>query len=255
MNRRRFLGAAGVVGLGALAGCSGAVGSVAPPSVPEDQLSEGGWTKTDETEQTVFEQSYGPVTVTAKSTAVTYEDEALAADVREKTLGKIDGTLALYSASHINFSPDLNNLPGGVGRAELLSEVQSAAEDQFEQRMRDTGLENVTKTGEAEFETDSGATPGITTFSAEYPVGTLEYEASGETFTIEGGAIEVAGDLAVWNAGDYVVVAGGAYPGENFATTTEKDLSEAITVTVDIDLGLAPSEYEQEVRGLMAATE
>jgi len=59
----------------------------------------------------------------------------------------------------------------------------------------------------------------------------------------------------VWNAGDYVVVAGGAYPGENFATTTEKDLSEAITVTVDVDLGLAPSEYEQEVRGLMAATE
>jgi len=255
MNRRRFLGAAGVAGLGALAGCSGAVGSVAPPSVPEDVLSEGGWTKTDESTETVFEQSYGPVTVTAKSTVVAYEDEALAADVSEKTLGKIEGTLAIYSASHINFSPDLNNLPGGVGRAELLSEVESAAESQFEQRMRGSGLENVTKTGETEFETDSGATPGITTFTAEYPVGTLEYEAGGEAFTIEGGTIEVAGDLAVWNAGDYVVVAGGAYPGENFATTTEQSLSEAITVSVDIDLGLTPDEYEEEVRGLMAATE
>ncbi len=255
MNRRRFLGAAGVVGLGALAGCSGAVGSVAPPSVPEDQLSEGGWTQTDESEQTVFEQSYGPVTVTAKSTTVTYEDEALAAAVREQTLGQIDGTLAIYSASHINFSPDLNNLPGGVGRKELLSEVESAAEAQFEQRMRDNGLENVTKTGEAEFETDSGATPGITTFSGEVPVGTLEYDAGGEAFTVDAGAIDVAGDLAVWNEGDYVVVAGGAYPGENFATTTEQALSEAITVTVDVDLGLTPGEYESEVRGLMAATE
>ncbi|MUV60816.1 DUF6517 family protein [Halobacterium sp. CBA1126] len=255
MNRRRFLGAAGVVGLGALAGCSGAVGSVAPPTVPEDRLAEGGWTKTDESEATVFEQRFGPVTVTAKSTTVTYEDEALAAEVSEKTLGQIDGTLALYSASHINFSPDLNNLPGGVGRAELLSEVRSAAEDQFEQRMRDTGLESVSKTGEAEFETASGASPGLTTFSAEYPVGTLEYEASGETFTIEAGAIEVAGDLAVWNEGDYVVVAGGAYPGENFATTSETSLSEAITVSVDVDLGLTPDEYRREVRGLMAATE
>ncbi|MCG1004136.1 MULTISPECIES: DUF6517 family protein [Halobacterium] len=255
MNRRRFLGTAGVVGLGALAGCSGAVGSVAPPSVPADQLSEGGWTQTDQSEETVFEQSYGPVTVTGKSTTVTYEDEALAADVREKTLGQIDGTLAIYSASHINFSPDLNNLPGGAGLSELLSEVESAAEAQFEQRMRDTGLENVTKTGEAEFQTDSGASPGITTFTADYPVGTLAYDAGGETFTIEAGAIEVAGDLAVWNEGDYVVVAGGAYPGQNFATTTQKELSEAISVTVDVDLGLTPEEYRTEIRGLMAATE
>lgn len=255
MNRRRFLGAAGVVGLGALAGCSSAVGSVAPPNVSEDQLSEGGWTKTDESEQTVFEQSYGPVTVTAKSTTVAYEDEALAAAVREKTLGQIDGTLAIYSASHINFSPDLNTLPGGVGRSEVLSEVESAAESQFEQRMRDNGLENVTKTGETEFQTDSGASPGISTFRGEFPVGTMEYEASGETFTIDAGSIEVAGDLAVWNEGDYMVVAGGAYPGENFTTTTEKELSEAISVTVDVDLGLTPSEYQSEVRGLMAATE
>ncbi|MCD2198801.1 twin-arginine translocation signal domain-containing protein [Halobacterium sp. KA-4] len=255
MNRRRFLGAAGVVGLGALAGCSSAVGSVAPPNVSEDQLSEGGWTKTDESEQTVFEQSYGPVTVTAKSTTVAYEDEALAAAVREKTLGQIDGTLAIYSASHINFSPDLNNLPGGVGRSEVLSEVESAAKSQFEQRMRDNGLENVTKTGETEFQTDSGASPGISTFRGEFPVGTMEYEASGETFTIDAGSIEVAGDLAVWNEGDYMVVAGGAYPGENFTTTTEKELSEAISVTVDVDLELTPSEYQSEVRGLMAATE
>ena len=255
MNRRRFLGAAGVVGLGALAGCSGAVGSVAPPNVPEDQISDGGWTQTDESEETVFEQSYGPATITGKSTTVTYEDEALATTVREKTLGQIDGTLALYSASHINFSPDLNNLPGGVGRAELLSEVESAAKSQFEQQMRDNGLENVTETGEESFETESGASPGITTFSAEYPVGTLEYDAGGEAFTVDAGAIEVAGDLAVWNEGDYVVVAGGAYPGENFTTTTEQALSEAITVTVDVDLGLTPSEYQSEVRGLMAATE
>ncbi|MXR21799.1 DUF6517 family protein [Halobacterium bonnevillei] len=254
MDRRRFLGVAGVAGLGALAGCMNALGTVAPPQVPQDELDEGGWTQTDRSEDTVFDEDYGPVTVTAKSTTLTFEDEELAAEVTEKTLDQIDGRLAIYSASHINFSPDLNNLPGSVGREEVISEVESAAKEQFKAQMEDNGLENVTETGEEAFETDSGASPGLTTYSAEFPVGTLEYDTGGETLGIDVGAIEVAGDLAVWNVGDYVVVAGGAYPAENFAKTTEKTLSEAISVTIDIDLGLTPDEYAAEVRGLMAAT-
>ncbi|MFB6270410.1 MAG: hypothetical protein ABEH83_10725, partial [Halobacterium sp.] len=91
MDRRRFLGVAGVAGLGALAGCTGALGTVAPPQVPKDQLEEGGWTRTDRSEETVFEQSYGPVTVTAKSTTLTFEDQELANEVKQKTLGQIEG--------------------------------------------------------------------------------------------------------------------------------------------------------------------
>lgn len=255
MDRRRFLGVAGVAGIGALAGCTGALGTVAPPQVPQDQLDEGGWTQTDRSEDTVFEQSYGPVDVTAKSTALTFEDERLAADVKEKTLDQIEGRLAIYSASHINFSPDLNNLPGSVGREEVIAEVETAAREQFKQRMETNGLENVQETGEEPFETDTGKSPGVTTYSAEFPVGSISYDTGGETLAIDVGSIAVAGDLAVWNEGDYVVVAGGAYPAENFAKTTEKELSEAISVTVDIDLGLTPDDYRAEVRSLMAATE
>ncbi|AHG04764.1 hypothetical protein HALDL1_15090 [Halobacterium sp. DL1] len=255
MNRRRFLGGAGVVGLGALAGCSSAVGTVAPPDVPQAEIDEGGWERTDKTEQTVFEESYGPVTITGKSTTLTFADEALAAEVSEKTLDQIDGTLAIFAASHINFSPDLNNLPGGVGQKEVVEQAETAAREQFKQRMRDQGLENVQETGEEPFQTDSGASPGLATFTAEFPVGKMAYDTGEETFNIDVGTIEVAGDLAVWNVGDYVVVAGGAYPAESFATTTTKELSEAISVTVDIDLGLTPGEYRQEVRSLIAGTQ
>lgn len=254
MNRRRFLGAAGVAGLGAIAGCMNAVGTVAPPDVPENKLEDGGWEQTNRTEQTVFNEEYGPVTITGKSTTLTFEDTQLAQSVRDKTLGQIDGTLGLYSASHINFSPDLNNLPGGVGREEVLEQVDTAANEQFQQRMRDNGLQNVTKTGTERFQTDSGADAGLTTYSAEYPVGEMTYQTGSESVTIDVGAIEVAGDLAVWNENDYVVVAGGAYPFENFTKTTQKNLSEAISVTIDIDLGLTPEEYRSEVRGLVAAT-
>lgn len=254
MNRRTFLGAASAAGLGALAGCTSALGTVAPPNVPQQQLDEGGWEQTNRSEKTVLDKQYGPVTVKGKSTTLTFEDKQLRQSVKEKTLGQIDGTLAIYSASHINFSPDLNNLPGGVGRKEVLKEVEKAAKKQFKQRMKDNGLQNVTKTGTKQFTTDSGKDAGLTTYKAEFPVGKLTYETSGESFTIDVGTIDVAGDLAVWNQNDYVVVAGGAYPFENFTKTTQKDLSDAISVTIDIDLNLKPKQYRTEVRNLIAAT-
>lgn len=254
MDRRTFLGSAGVAGLGALAGCSNALGTVAPPQVPDDKIQAGGWEQTNREETTVFKQSFGPVKVTGKSTTLTFNDVELASEVQEKTLGRIDGTLSLFAASHINFNPDLNNLPAGVGRKEVVNTAKRAAREQFKARMREQGLENVVEVGEEEFQTDAGKTPGVTTFSAEFPVGTIEYAAGEESFTVDVGSIEVAGDLAVWNEGTYVVVAGGAYPAENYASTTEQQLSEAITVTVDVDLGLTPSAYREELRGLMAAT-
>jgi len=254
MNRRRFIGGVGAVGLGALAGCTNALGTVAPPEVPESRLEEGGWERSDRTEETVLDQSYGPINVTAKSTTLTYSDTALATEVEEKTLGRIEGTLAIYAASHINFDPNLNNLPGDVGRKEVVNEVGTQARSQFAQRMRDQGLENVEEVGEAEFTTDSGKSPGLTTYRGEFPVGTLEFDADGETFALDVDTIEVAGDLAVWNEGDFVVVAGGAYPAENYADTVSRDLSDAIDVTVDVDLGLTPDQYRTEVRELMAAT-
>ncbi|WP_232686623.1 DUF6517 family protein [Halobacterium zhouii] len=255
MRRRTFLGTAGIAGLGALAGCSTAAGSVAPPSIPEQALSDGGWKQTDRTEQTVFEKSYGPMTVTGKSTTLTYTDAELAKSVEEKTLGRIQGDLAIFAASHINFSPDLNNLPAAIGRKEVLNRTETAARDQFEARMRDAGLVEVTKTGEQDFETDSGATASLTTYESSFPVEEMTYDAGGKTLTLDVDAISVAGDLAVWNEGDYVVVAGGAYPAENVAKTTTKQLSEAISVTVNIDLGLTPEAYREEVRGLVATTE
>ncbi len=42
-------------------------------------------------------------------------------------------------------------------------------------------------------------------------------------------------------------MAGGAYPAENFARVTEADLSDAISVTIDVDLGLTPDAYREEL--------
>ncbi len=255
MERRRYLAAAASTGLAALAGCSTAVGEVAPPDVPTDQLNEGGWERTDEDTRTVFEESYGPVTVTAKAHSLTYSDTALRESIREKTLGTIDAQVAVYSATHIDFGPDLNNLPGGVGRAQLLDQTEQSARSQFRSRMESVGLQDITRSSTGSLTVDTGEEASVTEYEATFPVDSFSAEFRGETLAVDLDDLSVAGTLAVWNHGDYVLVAGGAYPAQNAATSEATELSDAITVNVDIDLGLTPEAYREEVLGLITATQ
>lgn len=256
MNRRRFLGAAGAATVAGLAGCSTASGTVAPPKMPTELLAEGGWERIDEQHTTVFDRTYAGVTVTGTAHVLVYEDAALRREIAEKTLGQVSGRFGLLTATHVDFSPDIDNLPGGVGRQEVIDGTEESARDAFEARMREAGLANVRQTGTGTLAIDTGEDARLTTYVAEYPFEPLEFQvAGGESVTIEGGPIRVNGDLAVWHHGDYVLVAGGAYPGENFARSLSEDLSEAITVSVSIDLELTPGAYREEVREIVRAVE
>lgn len=259
MNRRRFLTASGVAGLAGLAGCNSitgqALGSVAPPIVPEAQLEDGGWVLDEEETREVFQEEYGPVTVTAKAHSLVYTNEELATRVNEDTLGSVSGTLATFAATRVKFSPDLTDLPEQVGREQLVDQVESNSRDQFEQRMRDAGLSNVTEVETDELQVDTGEVARYTGYEAEYEVGEFSVDLpDGEPMTIDVDAISVAGDLAVWVHGESVLIAGAAYPAENFAVTESEDLTDAITVDVSIDLGLTPGEYASESESLISAT-
>lgn len=253
MERRDFLGAVGATGLAALAGCSTALGSVAPPNVPEQALQDGGWVKQNQTQETVLKRSYGPATLEGKAHTLVYEDEALAKDINQKTLGQFEGTFALFAATRIDFSPNLDSLPVSSGM--VIDQVESNARDQFRSRMKEAGLTNVKRTSTGEIEVDTGETGRLTEFEAEFPFSGVEFEVTqNETeIEIEGQPLAVEGMLAVWRHADSVLVAGGAFPAENFATTIERNLSEAIHVTVDVDLGLTPKSYREEVRNLVTA--
>lgn len=252
MDRREFLTVAGAGALASLAGCSGAIGAVAAPIVPRDRLANGGWKQIDETEATVFKQNYGPVTLEAKSHGLTYSDTALRQEISKKTLGNVDGQMALFAATRINFSPDLTSLP--VASSSVVDRTETAARSQFESQMRDAGLRNVQQVDTGTLTVDTGETARLTSYQAEFPFDGVSFPVTADkSVAISGSPITVAGDLAVWLHDGSVLVAGGAYPAENFAKTTTEDLSSAITVTVDVDLGLEPATYEQEVRTFVKA--
>jgi len=256
MHRRGYLTATGASALAALAGCTGVLGAVPAPKVPETALEDGGWVQTDESQSTVYERSYGPITLTAKSHTLTYEDQDLRASIREKTLNRVDGQMALFSATRIHFSPNLADLPGDVATGTIVDRTAAAARSQFEAQMADAGLESVQQADSGTLSIETGQEAELTTYEAEFPFESVTFPVTEEqSVTVPGAAIAVAGDLAVWSHGDSVLVAGGAYPAANLTETITEHLSSAISVTVDVDLGLEPERYREEVRSLIGGVE
>ena len=122
MDRRTFLGTGAAAAAAALAGCSTAVGAVAPPDVPEDQLSEGGWEQTEQSLETVFEREILGQSIEAKSHTLVFEDRALREAVRDATDGAVDQSWRFFFATRLRFRPPL---APGVGTAMVLPTVKS----------------------------------------------------------------------------------------------------------------------------------
>jgi hypothetical protein len=130
MYRRDYQAAGAGVGAAALSGCSFlAAAETPPPAVPQQRLDEGGWAQTGETSGTVLERSYGPVTLEAVSHALRYVDQGLQTQVADRTLGQIETALAVFFASRVDFSPNLDNLPDGVGQQEIVDQVRASSRE------------------------------------------------------------------------------------------------------------------------------
>ena len=167
MNRRRFLGASAAAGLAGLAGCSTALGSVAPPEVPAQKLESGGWKQTADDQYTVFEKTFGGVDVTAKAHTLTYQDAALSEKVSAETLDQVKGQFAIFSATHVDMAPNLDNLP--IAKGKILDETETNARKQFVDRMQKAGLKSVQRTNTGTLTVDTGEDARLTEYTAVFP--------------------------------------------------------------------------------------
>lgn len=255
MDRRRFLAGAAAAGVAGLAGCGTASGTVRPPRVPENRLDEGGWERTRADTEEVLSRTVGGVDVTATAVTRVYDDAALRAAVSEKTLGALDAPLSNVFASRIAFSPNLADIPLESAREELADRAGEVARGQFESQLSSAGLTDISASDAGTLAVETGEDASLTEYSAAFEFDALSFDVRGETVTIEEGSVAVEGLLASWIHDGGLLIAGGAYPAENFARTVDRDLSEAITVTVDVDLGLTPDAYREEVRGIVTRVE
>lgn len=254
-NRRRFLGS--VVGVGALgaAGCL-ASASPSPPIVPEDALDDGGWELDETVQEEAFSETYAGQELTATATTELYTNVALREELAEKTLGEVADAPAVFFASRVTFDPDLTNLPGGVGRDQVVDEVEANDRSTLEDRMAANGVEGTDTVAEGELTVDTGETARRTDLAGTLPFAPIAVPVTDDrTVELDTDAVPVAGRLGVWHAGESVLVGGGAFPSENVAEHFEEELSSAISVSIDVDLGLEPDAYETALLDLVRALE
>jgi hypothetical protein len=255
-SRRAFLGVATAAATSALAGCSATSGTVSaarrPPQVPTGRLDDGGWNQMDDvTQDPAFERSGGPVDLTAATRTLLYEDSGLRETIEARTLGRASAQFATFFATRATFDPDITTLAEGEARDRLLDEVESQSVAAFEARLADAGLEAVAETGTDTMTVESGEEARVTNLEATYQFDGFAVGFGDESLSVEGGEIPVAGHLATWISADSVLVTGGAYPADNFARQLTKSPSDAIDITVSVDLGFDPAAYREELFGLM----
>ncbi|WP_332898853.1 hypothetical protein [Haladaptatus sp. CMSO5] len=252
MNRRMFLGMTAGIGLTGLSGCGSVLASVPAPELSQDKLESGGWTLIDEQDKNMFTESYSGATVSAAAHTLTYEDSDLTAQITERTLDTVSAQMAVFFASRVDFSPSLDNMPAGAGRKEVMEETKQTAKDNFEQRLKDGGLVEIAEGDTSSFTPETGEEGDLVEYTATYPFEGFSFDVTDEkSVTVEGEDIVINGWLAIWHHDDSILISGGAAPGTNYAETIEKELSAGVSVTVDIDLGLHPASYRDEIFSLM----
>ncbi|ESP87270.1 DUF6517 family protein [Candidatus Halobonum tyrrellensis] len=251
MHRRRFLAGAAVAGAAGLAGCGTASGAPRPPSLPDERLDDGGWERTTETEQALFSETVAGAEVSATAVTRVYDDAALRATVSERTLGAVDAPLATFFASRVTFRPNIAEVPLESAREQLAARAAEAARAEFEAQLRAAGLSDVTPADGGTTTVATGESADRTDYTAAFAFDDLSFPVGERDLTVEGGEVAVAGFLAAWVHDGGLLIAGGAHPAENFARTVERDLSDSIAVTVDVDLGLTPEAYAADLNALV----
>ena len=260
-TRRRLLAGGAAVGVAGLAGClGGRDGPVPAPEVTSDRIED--WRQTDESESTVFEQSYGPVAVRALEHTRIFE-YAPVADALAETVDA-SGSPVVFFATRIDLRPALDQLPGGVGRDRVMSEVEAAATDAFRAQLRNAGIENVEVVEEGTTTVRSGHTATAWRLAGEYPIDGAIPLPTGSTAEIDR-PIDIEARLGVWHDGTDVLVAGGAYPTDplievfDAALPDSVDAESVVTQIADAEtaeaLATDPAAYDEDVSQLLISVE
>ncbi|MFW6000567.1 MAG: hypothetical protein ACOCPY_03815 [Halorubrum sp.] len=260
-TRRRLLAGAGGLGLVGLAGClGGRDGPVPDPEVTSDRIED--WRQIDDSRSTVFEESYGPVTVQALERTLIYE-YAPVADALAETIDA-SGSPVVFFATRIDLRPAIDRLPAGVGRDRVMSEVETAATDAFRAQLENSGIENVEIAEEMTTTVQSGHTATAWRLTGEYPIDGEFPLPTGSTAEIDR-PLEIEARLGVWHDGTDVIVAGGAYPIDPLleafdgALPDSVDAESVVTEFADAEtaeaLATDPAAFDEDVSQLLTSVE
>ncbi|MFB6225255.1 MAG: hypothetical protein ABEI13_02255, partial [Candidatus Paceibacteria bacterium] len=220
------------------------------PQLNRSKLKQGGWIKVG-TRRDSFKKEYlgGLVKIKAIQNTVIHEDKRLRRSIRQKTLGNLNQSLSIFFATQVNFSPNLADLPLNIGVAEVVNATKQRAKNQFKKQLRKRNLSNVHQTTSKTLQVNTGESADLIRYKGQYSFDKIRVPVTNnKQLIIPSSSIDVAGWLAVWHHAKYLKEEIGE---EDFEKTIQKELTGAITVTVEIDMGLRPQKYQKELFNLM----
>ncbi|MFC6615467.1 hypothetical protein ACFQAS_10965 [Halopenitus salinus] len=254
-TRRELLAGAAAVGTVGLAGClGGRDGEVPPPEVTDDRIED--WELVDESSSTILEEEVGPVTVTALEHTRAYEHRGVA-EAAAETFDS-DGSPVVFFATRVDLRPAIDQLPLGVGRDRVMSQVVTAADQAFRSQLSSAGLEDVERTNEGTMDIATGHEATAYTYRGSFAATSTIDTGFGGTEEISG-TIQMEGRLAVWHDGTDVLIAGGAYPVERMTAAIDEGLPEGAPDAEELvdseALSADPATYEEDVEALIVSVE
>ena len=261
MYRRQFIGGVGAGSATALAGCADlllhSVEGRPDPHINSELLDEMGFVKIDEesvSDTETIETSGISQEVEIEGITHIYEDEGLRHQVRDDTLGELNASVRTLFTTKLAIDPNTSNIPG-VGESTLLNTVEPEIEDSFHTQLESMGVQDLERESESTLSVDTGEDARLYRYSGRYPYDDIEFPLSdGAAVTIPADDVAIRAMYALWVHDGFVLVAGGGFPTEDVVETIDSDVTEALSVTVDIDLALADDSHEDDLKTLMAAT-
>lgn len=272
-RRKLLIGGAVLAGIGFYGYTLFEEPEVTNPDVATERLERNGWDLMEDSSDTEVRASVGPIDVETARSTIQYRHAGLADEVKGQPVvisgggetreepvrnyvsGAFSSPLAVFSATRIDFGPDVDDLPAGLGLEEIMERVTDEAESTFQQELRDSGLASVRELDTRDIEVAAGETVSFQQYSAQYAFDGFTVEEGDTELGVPSDDIEIAGLVGTWKAGDNVLVAAGAYPNENFEATTAEESETGRTVELEVDLGLEPRTYRSQIDELVQSVE
>lgn len=254
INRRRVLATLGAAGVAGLAGCgSSSNASVGEPSekdVPPPSVDAANrWELTTPNSETrlLYEGSQLGIEFTAHGHTVQYADKQLRQRISENTFGEVDREFAVAFAARIDIFPSY----ASSGTAAFGDTIESAITDNLRSSMEEFGVQNVIEDGRME----ASNTPAddVSVLRGEYPINQVTIRdvniphSDREQLSFGDGTLPIKGIAGRWKSGGSIMAAGGVYPDEPFIEENEVEMSDAVTLSMEINLGLNPTQRENQV--------
>ncbi|MFB6299743.1 MAG: hypothetical protein ABEH65_05730 [Halobacteriales archaeon] len=175
--------------------------SVPPPTIPTDQLAEGGWERIEETERTFLES---PI-VTVASRFLLYEDRALRRAIRESV--GIDQLWRSFFASRLRLAGPIT-----VGFGTIIDRlIRPQAMTRFVDDLEDRGFRSVRRRGSRRLQIDPCHEASAIEYDLVYPIDNSHFTDWDPTDSSQR-QLRGTAWLVIWAVDRDVLLSGGTYP-------------------------------------------